>query len=128
MRQARGFVRYDLWIALVIILVLAAVIVPAVLRGVQKAKLRRAAFVALEQIATAERGSYDRHHAYLDSLRLPLAGGIRLLSLQGDSTGWSASVTGDLPQPATLTCGVFEGPASLAPNPAVTSPSRIACW
>ena len=128
MRPARGFVNYEIWILLTILLVMLTIIVPAVVRGVRKANLRRAQYAMLEQIVAAERSSYDRSRVYLDSLPFPLTGGTRLLSLRKDSTGWSAVVTGDSLQAATLTCGVFEGPSSLTPNPAVTSPSRIACW
>ncbi len=127
-RLARGFVQYDLWILLLIVGFIVAIVVPAVLRGVRKAKQRRVQFATLEQIAAAERSSYTRYHVYLDSLPFALTSGTRLLSLRRDSTGWSAVVTGDSAQADALTCGVFEGPISLAPNPAVTSSSRIACW
>lgn len=128
MRLSRGFVYYDLWILAVALAVIAGVIVPSVLRGVRKHRLRLAERTDLLRIADAERAHHQHYRVYLDSLSFGLADGTRLLTLRVDSEGWSASVTSDSLQGTPLTCGVFEGPVALAPNPAVTTPGQIACW
>lgn len=128
MRRSRGFVYYDLWILVTAVAIILVVIVPNVVRAVRKEKLRRVERAELHRIARVERAHYDRYHAYLDSLPFSLTRGIRLLGLRADTAGWSATVTADSSARAPATCGVFEGPPSLAPDPAATTPGRIACW
>ncbi|HXY69483.1 MAG TPA: hypothetical protein VEH62_08540 [Gemmatimonadales bacterium] len=128
MRRARGFVNYDVWLVATGLAMAAAIIVPAVYRGVRKAHLKRAEVTALQQIAAAERAHHDRYLAWLDSLPFALPDGTRLLSLRSDSAGWSASIAGDSGRRTQVMCGVFEGPAALAPDSAATEAGRISCW
>ena len=127
-RSTRGFVNYDVWILLVVIVFIAAVIVPNVLRAIRKQRLRRTEFTVLRDIGSAQRRFFDTHHRYLDTLPFSLPEGVHFLSLRGDTAGWSAAVTSDSFRSVTLACGVFEGPLSFSPNPVVQTPGRIACW
>ena len=128
MRRSRGFVNYDIWLVLMGLAMAAAIIVPAVFRGVRKAHLRRAEVTALRLIAAAERSHHDRTGVYYDSLPFALPDGTRLLSLRADSTGWSAALLADSGRRTQVACGVFEGPPALAPDSAVATPGHIACW
>ena len=128
MRRSRGFVNYDIWLVATGLAIAAAIIVPAVNKGVRKAKLRRAEATVIQQIAAAERAHHDRYLVYLDSLPFALPEGTRLLSLRADSTGWSAALVADSGKHTQVTCGVFEGPATLAPDSATSTSGRIACW
>jgi hypothetical protein len=128
MRRSRGFVNYDIWIVLTVVALAAAIFVPAVRRAVAKRRLRRSEIAVIRRVAELEGAYFARTFHYLDSLPRVLTPDTRLLSLQQDSVGWSVAITGDSSQRWTVTCGVFVGPPSLAPNPAVTVSGRIGCW
>ena len=128
MRRSRGFVNYDIWIVLTVVAIAAAIIIPAVQRAVVKARLRRAEIEAIRKVAALEGAYFGLTYHYLDSLPRVLTPGTRLLSLRRDSVGWSVAITGDSAQRWPVSCGVFVGPTSLAPNAAVTASGRIACW
>ncbi len=128
MSRSRGFVYYDLWITVALVALAVLVIVPAVYGGIRKARLRRAGVELLQRIAAAEADSHDRTHAWLDALPFALPAGTKLLVLRGDSSGWSAAVVADSSRRTQVSCGAFQGPASLAPAAATTTPGRIACW
>ena len=128
MTRSRGFVNYDIWILLTLLGIIVAIVVPAVARARQRARLRRTEIAALQHIAAAEAANYTEHHVYIDTLAFPLPGGVTLTSMRADSTGWGAVVGGDSLQPVALSCGIFEGPVSFAPNPGATTPRRFACW
>jgi type II secretory pathway pseudopilin PulG len=128
MRRSRGFVNYEIWIVLTLVAIAAAIIIPAVQRGVARARLRRAEIEVIRKVAALEGASFGLTYRYLDSLPPVLTPGTRLLSLKKDSVGWSVAITGDSTQRWPVTCGVFVGPPSLAPNPVVTASGRIGCW
>jgi hypothetical protein len=124
----RGFVYYDIWLLLFGVGIVLVIIVPAAMRGYRQAKLRRAEYAAVVLIANEENDAYDTRHAYLDSSTSRLPDGVRLVSLRHDTSGFSVVVAVDSSRSRTPLCGMFQGSASLAPNGAVTMPSRIACW
>jgi len=128
MSRLRGFVNYDVWLVGTGLAMAAAIIVPAVYKGVRKAKLRSAEVTALRQIAAAERSHHERYGAYLDSVPFALPQGTQLIGLRADSAGWAAALQADSGRRTQTSCGEFEGPSALAPDSAVTEPGRIACW
>ena len=128
MRSARGFVYYDVWIVLAIIVVAALIVVPSILRAVGKQQLRVAEVATLYRIAAAERTAYARDHRYRDAVDLVLREGVRVASLRGDTAGWTATVTGDSLSHVAVTCGMFVGPPSFAPSSTSMMPGQVACW
>ncbi len=126
--SSRGFVYYDLWITVAVAALAVVIIVPNVTRAVHKSRLRRAEVAAVTRIAAEQAAYFTRHHAYLDSLPIALPAGIRPLTISADSGGWSVAVVGDSGLSTQVACGAYEGPPTLAPNPMVTAPGRVACW
>jgi type II secretory pathway pseudopilin PulG len=127
-RRQRGHIYMDIYILVAVLAVAAAIIIPNVRRAVHKARLRRAEIAVIERVASLELAEHARTHAYLDSLPVVLPPGMRLLSLRGDSAGWSVAVAADSADRWPVTCGLFMGPARLAPDTTVTSPGTIHCW
>lgn len=51
----RGFVYYDIWLLLFAVGLVLLIVVPAAIRGYARAKLRRAEYAAVVQVANEEK-------------------------------------------------------------------------
>ena len=131
--RPRGFIPGALievyfWVAVGMVLV--AILLPQVFDG--KARRRDvASFSAtLARLEVAQRAHHARTGTYaarVDELRADLPGRTPRI-LRADSAGWMAVVESAHLLRPRVTCGIFDGPASYAPHPAVARPRQVACW
>jgi type IV pilus assembly protein PilA len=142
MSSNKGFTLIELLIVVVIIGILAAIAIPKFANTKGKAVLASMK-TDLRNLVTAQEGFYFDNTDYAGSLTAgaPVnatggAGSIQFIPSSGNTiaiaynsaNGYSATVTNTLLTSGVMTCGVFVGDISLAPNAAVTQEGAPACW
>jgi type II secretory pathway pseudopilin PulG len=133
MRAPRGFVPAALMnvqIAVMAVLVIVAILAPFFFDGKARRRDRERFSSALSALVAAQT-AYHASNGYF--ARSPGALGIEEAVraprvVRADSAGWTATMESDHTLRPRVTCGVFDGPASYAPDPVVTHPREVACW
>ena len=140
--SSRGFTLIELLIVVVIIGILAAIAIPKFANSKEKAILASMK-TDLRNLVTAQEGFYFDNNDYAGAFTSgsPVnapggAGSVPFAPSTGNSvtltyasaTGYSAVVTNLGLGGTVTTCGVFIGPASNSPDPAVTREGSPGCW
>jgi hypothetical protein len=123
---SRGFVYYELWIGLAVLVVAAIVVGNVASHRIQRARAR-AATAYIGRVAAFEHAEYVQRHSYQGLLPDSLSGPEWLVVMSADSGGWGIAVQGPLRAWITVDCGVFEGRPASVPTPGLTVPERIQC-
>ena len=124
----RGFANPEYLIVLTILCVLAAIIVPNVVRAVQRRK--DATLIGdVYRVRDHEDAYFRAHHQYAGILALEIAdtisAGHSLDHWLTDSSGWGVIV---LDSARHRRCGMFDGGDLYRPSGQVSRPREIACW
>lgn len=132
-RVPRGFVPavvMNLQLALALVLLVLAVLIPLVFDGKARARDRERFTTALTALVAPQTAYHARHGRFAASLgALGREATLRTPRiLRADSAGWTATLESDHVFRPRVTCGVFDGPASYAPDSVVTRPREVACW
>ena len=129
-RPRLGFTRQEPWIALVIVVILAAVAVPA-LRATRRDASRRAAlraFVTRVAARQLPRDTLPTGFAGAFPADLVPAPGVHVKRWLADSASWTVVVTDDSIARGAKSCGAFHGPVARPIPPDATRADSVACW